>query len=135
MNQEIWGSIACYISGFIDDDRSRLRGIMNKTSIKLILSFVGFLASNLWLIAKGVTKGSAGFFISPVVEETIIFIFLQLFVIIVYLIRPLTVKKSQLIYWCVSEAMVVATVWFWGFFIVGPIWLKWHRFRFARINE
>ncbi len=97
---------------------------MNKTSIKLILSFVVFLASNLWLIAKGVTKGSAGVFISPVVEETIIFIFLQLFVIIVYFIRPLTVKKSQLIYWCVSEAMVVATVWFWGFLIVGPIWLK-----------
>lgn len=31
----------------------------NKTSIKLLLSFVAFLASNLWIIGKGVSKGSA----------------------------------------------------------------------------
>jgi hypothetical protein len=96
---------------------------MNKTSTKLVLSIAGFLASNLWLIAKGVTKGAADFFISPVVEETIVFILLQLFVIAVYFIRPLTSKTSRLIYWCVSEALVIATVWFWGIFIVGPIWL------------
>lgn len=96
---------------------------MNKTSTKLVLSIAGFLASNLWLIAKGVTKGAADFFISPVVEETIVFILLQLFVIAVYFIRPLTSKTSRLIYLCVSEALVIATVWFWGVFIVGPIWL------------
>ena len=97
---------------------------MNKTSIKLLLSFVAFFASNLWIIGKGVSKGSADFFISPVVEETIVFILLQLFVIVVYFIRPLAIKKSRLIYWCVSEVLVLVTVWFWGFFIVGPIWLQ-----------
>ena len=95
---------------------------MNKTGIKLLLSSAAFLAANLWLIGKGVTKGSAGFFISPVVEETIIFILLQLFVIVVYFIRPLTAKKSRLIYWCISEVLVLATVLFWGIIIVGPIW-------------
>ena len=97
---------------------------MNKTSIKLLLSFVAFLASNLWIIGKGVSKGSADFFLSPVVEETIIFILLQLFVIVVYFIKPLAIKESILIYWCASEVLVLVTVWFWGFFIVGPIWLQ-----------
>ncbi len=97
---------------------------MKKTSVKLILSFFAFLATNLWLIAKGVTKGSADFFISPTVEETISFILLQLFVIAIYYIHPLTIKKSKLIYWCVSEVFVFATVLFWGIFIVGPIWFK-----------
>jgi hypothetical protein len=49
---------------------------MKKIIVKLILSFLAFLATNLWLIAKGVTKGSADFFISPTVEETILFIIL-----------------------------------------------------------
>ena len=97
---------------------------MNKTSTKLVLSIAGFLASNLWLIAKGVTKGAADFFISPVVEETIVFIILQISVIAIYFIHPLTEKKSRLIYWCVSEFLVIATVFFWGIFIVGPIWLQ-----------
>ena len=109
---------------FIDDDKSGLRGIMNKIRIKLLLSFMAFLVSNLWLIGKGVTKGSADFFVSPAVEETIIFFLLQLFVIVVYFIRPLAIKKSRLIYWGVSEVLVLATVWFWGLFIVGPIWLQ-----------
>ena len=30
---------------------------MNKTSIKLLLSFVAFGTSNLWIIGKGVSKG------------------------------------------------------------------------------
>ena len=95
---------------------------MKKISVKLILSFLAFLTINLWLIAKGVTKGNADFFISPTVEETILFILLQLFVIVIYNIQPLTTKKSKLIYWCVSEVFVFATVFFWGIFIVGPIW-------------
>ena len=97
---------------------------MDKTHTKLILSFAAFLAANLWLIGKGVSKGSAGFFISAAVEETIIFILLQLLVIVNYIIRPLTAKKSKLIYWCVSETLVILTVLFWGILIVGPIWLK-----------
>ncbi len=97
---------------------------MNKISVKLILSFIAFLAVNFWLIFKGVTKGSAVFFMSPTVEETILFILLQLLVMVVYFIRPLTVKKSRIIYWCVSEALVLFTVFFWGIIIVGPIWFK-----------
>lgn len=97
---------------------------MKKTIIKLLLSFSAFLATNLWLIAKGVTKGSANFFISPTVEETILFIILQLFIIVIYYIHPLKMKTSKLIYWCVSEVFVFATVFFWGIFIVGPIWLS-----------
>ncbi|MBQ8905549.1 MAG: hypothetical protein IJY85_04170 [Ruminococcus sp.] len=95
---------------------------MKKISVKLILSFLAFLTINLWFIAKGVTKGNADFFISSTVEETILFILLQLFVIVIYNVQPLTIKKSKLIYWCVSEAFVFATVFFWGIFIVGPIW-------------
>ena len=49
---------------------------------------------------------------------------LQLSVIIVYFICPLTEKKSKFIYWCVSEVFVLITVFFWGIFIVGPIWFK-----------
>ena len=97
---------------------------MKKISAKLILSFIDFLAVNLWIINKGVAKGSADFFISPAVEETILFLLLQLSVIVVYFIRPLTVKKSKIIYWCVSEVFVLVTVFFWGIFIVGPIWFQ-----------
>ena len=45
---------------------------MKKLIVKLILSFAAFLASNLWLMSKAATKGAASFFISPVVEETIL---------------------------------------------------------------
>ena len=57
-------------------------------------------------------------------EETILFIILQLLVVLIYFIYPLTVKKYKIIYWSVSEALVIITVLFWGIFIVGPIWLK-----------
>ncbi|SFB78666.1 hypothetical protein [Ruminococcus albus] len=96
---------------------------MKKTGVKLILSFMAFLSVNLYFMFKGAAKG-AEFFISPAVEETIFFIFLQLSVIVVYFVRPLTVKKSKIIYWCVSELFVLVTVYFWGIFIVGPIWFQ-----------
>lgn len=44
---------------------------MKKISVKLMLSFIAFLAVNLWLMFKGAAKGSADFFISPTVEETL----------------------------------------------------------------
>lgn len=97
---------------------------MNRFGVKLILSIVSFLAVNIWLIGKGVAKGAADFFISATVEETILFIILQLLVVLIYFIYPLTVKKYKIIYWSVSEALVIITVLFWGIFIVGPIWLK-----------
>lgn len=97
---------------------------MNRFCVKLILSIVSFLAVNIWLIGKGVAKGAADFFISATVEETILFIILQLLVVLIYFIYPLTVKKYKIIYWSVSEALVIITVLFWGIFIVGPIWLK-----------
>lgn len=97
---------------------------MNRFGVKLILSIVSFLAVNIWLIGKGVAKGVADFFISATVEETILFIILQLLVVLIYFIYPLTVKKYKIIYWSVSEALVIITVLFWGIFIVGPIWLK-----------
>lgn len=95
---------------------------MKKTGVKLILSVAAFLGANTWLIMKGASKGAAVFFISPVVEETLVFILLQIIVIAVYFIRPLTGWKSRLIYWCISEFLVIATVLFWGVIIVGPIW-------------
>ena len=93
-------------------------------AVPKILSIVSFLAVNIWLIGKGVAKGAADFFISATVEETILFIILQLLVVLIYFIYPLTVKKYKIIYWSVSEALVIITVLFWGIFIVGPIWLK-----------
>ena len=97
---------------------------MKKISVKLMLSYIASLVVNLWLMFKGVAKGSADFFISPTVEETILFFLLQLSVIVVYFIRPLTVKKSKIFYWCVSELFVIVTVFFWGIFIIGPIWFQ-----------
>ena len=72
---------------------------MNRFGVKLILSIVSFLAVNIWLIGKGVAKGAADFFISATVEETILFIILQLLVVLIYFIYPLTVKKYKIIYW------------------------------------
>lgn len=80
---------------------------MNRFGVKLILSIVSFLAVNIWLIGKGVAKGAADFFISATVEETILFIILQLLVVLIYFIYPLTVKKYKIIYWSVSEALVI----------------------------
>ena len=71
---------------------------MRKLSVKLILSFAAFLTANLWLIGKGSAKGAADFLVSPAVEETILFILLQIIVILIYYIRPLTVRKSRIIY-------------------------------------
>ena len=97
---------------------------MKKLIVKLILSFAAFLASNLWLMSKAATKGAASFFISPVIEETILFILLQLVVIVIYYISPLTIKKFRIIYWSISETFVAITFFFWGIFIVGPIWFQ-----------
>ena len=93
---------------------------MRKLSVKLILSFAAFLTANLWLIGKGSAKGAADFLVSPAVEETILFILLQIIVILIYYIRPLTIRKSRIIYWLISEAFVAITFFFWGIFIVGP---------------
>ena len=93
-------------------------------AIKLILSIVSFLVTNLWLISKGAAKGGADFFISPTVEETILFVIFQLLVIVIYFIYPLKEKKLKITYWSVSEALVFITVLFWGIFIVGPIWFN-----------
>ena len=95
---------------------------MKKLIIKLILSISAFLTVNMWIIGKGVTKGAAQYFISPTVEETILFIALQLLVIVIYFIKPLKTKKYKLIYWLISETLVIITVVFWGLIVVGPIW-------------
>ena len=97
---------------------------MNKFSVKLILSTIGFLFVNLWLIGKASAKGGVEFIISPVFEETLLFVLLQLHVIGIYFIKPLKENNYRIIYWCVSELYVLATVFFWGIFIVGPIWFK-----------
>jgi len=62
------------------------------------------------------------YYISPAVEETIVFVLLQLAVIAVYFIRPLTVKKFRAVYRGVSEFFVLTTFLFRGIIIVGPIW-------------
>ena len=97
---------------------------MRKLSVKLILSFAAFLTANLWLIGKGSAKGAADFLVSPAVEETILFILLQIIVILIYYIRPLTIRKFRIIYWLISETFVAITFFFWGIFIVGPIWFQ-----------
>ena len=80
---------------------------MNRFGVKLILSIVSFLAVNIWLIGKGVAKGAADFFISATVEETILFIILQLLVVLIYFIYPLTVKKYKIIYCTGDEFMSI----------------------------
>ncbi len=70
---------------------------MRKLSVKLILSFAAFLTANLWLIGKGSAKGAADFLVSPAVEETILFILLQIIVILIYYIRPFTIRKYTVI--------------------------------------
>lgn len=92
--------------------------------IKLILSTISFLAANSWLIYKGVMKGAAPFFVSAAVEETIVFILLQLLVVLIFFIPrfPFASLKSKIVYWSISEAYVLCTFIFWGFVIVGPIW-------------
>ena len=88
----------------------------------MLFAFTAFAAANLYFIYKGVANADP--FISWKVEETIVFILLQLIVAVIYMIRPLTKKSSKVIYWCVSETLVLLTVFFWGVWIVGPIWLK-----------
>lgn len=97
---------------------------MNRFIKKLLISVLFFIFANVWLISKGVMKGAADFlFDSAAVEETIIFILLQMAIIVNYFIYPLAIKKHKVIYWCVSEFLVLSTFLFWGIFIVGPIWL------------
>lgn len=95
---------------------------MKKIIIKLFFSIVVFLAVNLWIIYKGVAKGAVDYFISPALEETILFILLQLFIIANYFIRPLTSKKQKIIYWFISETLVLITIFIWGIWVIGPIW-------------
>ena len=97
---------------------------MKKLKVKLCLAAAAFLAVNLWLIAKGAAKGAADFFISPTVEETILFLLLELAMIAAGCIRPLRDAKKNVIYWLVSETLVLITVFFWGIWIVGPIWFR-----------
>ena len=97
---------------------------MKKTIIKLILVLAAVLSADFWLIYRGMTAMPADFFISVPFEETLVFILLQLAVIIIYFVKPFTTKKTKLIYWCVTEVLVLATIVFWGFIIVGPIWFR-----------
>lgn len=96
---------------------------MGKVCIKLFFSFAAFIAVNFWLCSKAAAKG-AEFFISPVVEETLLFILLQLFMVVNYRISPLETTKQKKVYWWISEILVFVTFFFWGIFIVGPIWFK-----------
>lgn len=97
---------------------------MNRFTKKLLISVLAFVFANVWLISKGVMKGAADFlFGSAVIEETIIFILLQLAIIVNYFVCPLALKKHKVIYWCASEFLVLTVVLFWGVIIVGPIWL------------
>lgn len=97
---------------------------MNRFIKKLLISALAFISANAWLISKGVMKGAAPFlFGSAVIEETIIFILLQIAVIVNYFIFPFASIKHKVLYWCVSELLVLITVIFWGIIIVGPIWL------------
>ena len=95
---------------------------MKRLIIKVLLSIVAFVAANAWLINKGIAKGAVDWFISPVVEETVLFFVLQLFMFLNFFIYPIETKKKKIIFWCVSELLVIVTVWFWGIFIIGPIW-------------
>ena len=91
---------------------------MNRFGVKLILSIVSFLAVNIWLIGKGVAKGAADFFISATVEETILFIILQLLVVLIYFIwcmlsRQLDDSKAA---WTVGNSMT-----FLGYVMMGDL--------------
>jgi len=95
---------------------------MKRLIIKVFLSIVAFIGVNAWLINKGIAKGAVDWFISPVVEETVLFIILQVFMFLNFFVYPLETKKKKIIFWCVSELLVIVTVWFWGIFVIGPIW-------------
>ena len=95
---------------------------MKRLIIKVFLSIVAFIGVNAWLINKGIAKGAVDWFISPVVEETVLFIILQVFMFLNFFVYPLETKKKKIIFWCVSELLVIVTVCFWGIFVIGPIW-------------
>ena len=97
---------------------------MRKTIVKLIIVLAAVLAADLWLIYRGMTAMPADYLVSAAFEETLVFILIQLTAIIIYFVKPFTTKKTKLIYWGVSEVLVLATVIFWGVIIVGPIWFR-----------
>lgn len=97
---------------------------MKRLLIKLFLAFCAFLAVNLWFMGRAAAKGAVTWLISQAFEETAFFILLQVLVAVIGLIRPLRSAKQKAIYWCAAESLVLLTVLFWGFLIVGPIWLK-----------
>lgn len=97
---------------------------MKRTVFKIVFSIIAFMAVNLWLMYKAATKGDTSYFISWKVEETILFILLQIFMIVDYFIYPLKNRKQKIIFWCVSELLVLVTVYVWGIWIIGPIWFQ-----------
>jgi len=91
---------------------------------KLLLVVLAFLAVNGWLIGKGAAKGAASFLGSAAFEETLLFVLLQAAVLAVCFVQPPEHKGARIALLCISEILVAVTVIFWGFVIVGPIWLN-----------
>lgn len=79
-----------------------MRTYYEKIDYKSFLSIVAFVAANAWLINKGIAKGAVDWFISPVVEETVLFIVLQIFMFLNFWFYPLKTKKKNNILVCIG---------------------------------
>ena len=96
---------------------------MKRLTVKIIIAVLGFAAVNGILMGLAAAKGAGGFF-ATAAGETLLFVFLQVFMAANMLICPPADKKQRTVLLIVSEVLVGLTVFFWGFFIVGPIWMQ-----------
>ncbi len=95
---------------------------MKRLTVRIIIAVLGFAAVNGILMGLAAAKGAGGFF-ATAAGETVLFVLLQLYMTVNLLICPPDDKKQRTALLIVSELLVGITVFFWGFFIVGPIWL------------
>ena len=92
---------------------------------KLICSIFSFLVGNIIIIIAAMLYPNPIDIRKEIIIETLVFLILQIFTMSIILIKPINNKKQRIILFTISELLTLFTIIFWGFTIVGPIWVQW----------
>lgn len=93
-----------------------MKRLILKILVALLINILYFVI----IAGIGITNTVLGR--KAILLELLLFLMLEILLFITYFIAPLSSKIHKIIYWIISEIFSLFTVWFWMYFIVGPIW-------------
>ena len=93
---------------------------MKRLILKILVALLIHLLYFAIIAGIGITNTVLGR--KAILLELSFFLILEILLVITYFIVPLSSTNHKIIYWIISEMFSVFTVWFWMYFIAGPIW-------------